>query len=314
MRVFGSDRISGVMERLGLEEGQDIQHPLITRAITTAQKRVENHNFEIRKWLIKYDDVMNKHREVIYSYRNTILEEHDLKDYLFEHLNEVLSNLCDNYYILEGTDETVDFVGLSKQIFSLIGMIIKPEELEGKSRDELYDDIFSKLEQDYEKKKKSIDEEMFSSYLKWKLLDVVDTKWKDHLYGMDELRESVSLRAFGQKDPLVEYQHEGHRLFLTMMDEIKFTSVREVFAMPIMYVDEELARQDHFEVSDLVHPEFDRHSSFQAEEQSQPQAVPSQTMETYEKDEPYVRTDKKVGRNEPCPCGSGKKYKKCCAK
>ncbi|MBU1894253.1 MAG: SEC-C domain-containing protein, partial [Candidatus Omnitrophica bacterium] len=305
MRVFGSDRIANVMERLGLEEGQDIQHPLITRAIGTAQKRVENHNFEIRKWLLKYDDSMNKQREVIYSYRDIVLEDSDLTDYVFDAVYEVLDSILDNYY----SAEELDYKELSAELFESFHIVFKEDFFEGRKKEEVYENIIKVLEEDFDKKKNSVDQESFLMYLRWRLLDVVDRRWKDHLYAMDELRESVGLRAWGQIDPLIEYKREGHRMFAEMMGLIKHDSVKEVFSMPVIHIADEVLKQSHFDISDIIHPEVTEQERFAP---TPAEVFPEKSSSA--KPETFVRKDEKVGRNDLCPCGSGKKYKKCCGR
>jgi preprotein translocase subunit SecA len=312
MRIFGSDKIAKVMERLGIEEGQDIQHPLITKAIETAQKRVEGHNFEIRKWVLKYDDVMNKQREVIYGYRNLLLEETDIKDYVFEAVHEVLDNIIERFYSLEVSEEGFEFEKLSKELLDTFRIIVKPEQLVNKDPEDLYADIMKTLEIEYEKKENSVeDKEMFSHYVRWRLFEVVDARWKEHLYGMDELRESVGLRAYGQIDPLIEYQKEGHRTFVEMMQSIKAESVNEIFSMPVIHVPKAGQRESHFNIEEALHPDFEDNYIKQP---SQSQVPEPEVHQQPDRVNTYIRSDEKVGRNDSCPCGSGKKYKKCCGR
>ncbi len=307
MRIFGSDRIANVMGRLGLEDGQDIQHPLITRAISSAQKKVENHHFEIRKWLLKYDDVMNKQREVIYNYRDTILDETNFKNFVLTPASELLNNIISKYYDLQGEEE-VDYKGLSREILENFHIITKPEEIANITKEEFLENCVNYLEKIYNDKHTRIDQETFIDFLRWKFLDIVDRKWKDHLYGMDELRESVGLRAFGQKDPLIEYQHEGHKIFAEMILRIENECVKEFYSMPIIHVDKEMTKQEHFNISEMLHPDFHEQGPFIPINQEQPQ----NSAQEHHKGHTFVRDEKKVGRNEDCPCGSGKKYKKCC--
>jgi preprotein translocase subunit SecA len=313
MRIFGSDRIAKVMERLGMEEGQDIQHPLITRAIETAQKRVEGHNFEIRKWLLKYDDVMNKQREVIYGYRNLLLEEMSIREYIFDAVYETLDLVLNKYYETENTESGVNFPALARDVFSVFRILAKPEELEGKNKEELHETLLNILKSEYSKKEKMLEDAMFNNYLRWRLLDVVDRKWKDHLYAMDEMRESVGLRAWGQIDPLIEFQREGHKMFAEMMGSIKSDSVTEFYSMPAVSIKkEDLVRETKFEISEMVHPEFKEGYAPAHKEADNPEG--SQAAEQEHKGVTYKRQDDKVGRNDSCPCGSGKKYKKCCGR
>lgn len=312
MRIFGSDRIKTVMDHLGMEEGQDIQHPFITKAIETAQKRVEQHNFEVRKHLLEYDNVMNRQREVIYDERRKILQGANLKDYIYEITEEVLDYALDTYINDKASADQWDFDGLRQYFESKFMIRTDDVKLEEMRKPQIRDIFFDAMKKAYEEKEKSMGEGMARYMEKMILLQVVDSKWKDHLYAMDSLKEGIGLRAYGQRDPLVEYQHEGYAMFMDMIDRIKEETLEYLFKIKAVKEEREPpvfnpARQQ------LLHEEKSQFQDVPAAGAESSTAsykgqLPEEHVRQYEREEP------KVGRNDPCPCGSGKKYKKCCGK
>jgi preprotein translocase subunit SecA len=311
MRIFGSDRIKGMMEKMGMEEGQDIQHPFITKAIETAQKRVESHNFEIRKHLLEYDNVMNRQREVIYEERRRVLFGEDLKEYIHELMEEVVDSALATYANEKMRADEWDFEGLRQYLESRFFIKTKDLNFEEMRLPEIRDTILEKMKSVYEEKEKQLGTDMARHLERMVLLQVVDTRWKDHLYAMDSLREGIGLRAYGQRDPLVEYQHEGYAMFMDMIDRIKEETLEYLFKIQAVKEEREAPV---FAVSkqQLVHEEK---SQFQDVPQGEDAASPaSYEGQLPQKVETYHREAPKVGRNDPCPCGSGKKHKKCCGK
>ena len=297
MRLFGSERLIGLMEKLGLEKGQVIEHPWVAGSIEIAQRRVEQHNFEIRKQLLDYDNVMNKQREIIYSQRKQTLEGADLKENMLDMLKGSIDSIVDNYI---GSKEEPDFPGLLNIINLKLGLNIEGKELENLDNLALKDKIYEIAFVSYEEKEKSVGPDLLRHLERMVFLQIIDSKWKDHLYAMDSLREGIGLRAYGQRDPLIEYKREGFLMFNQMIASIEEEAVETLFklqpAKPAHFkgvFSEERQELSHPEVSSLNLPEEQR-------EQEQPQSKPIQS------------THPKVGRNDPCPCGSGKKYKKCC--
>jgi preprotein translocase subunit SecA len=310
MRIFGSDKIKNVMERLGMEEGQDIQHPFITRAIGTAQKRVEQHNFDIRKHILEYDNVMNRQREVIYDERRKILFGEDLKGYIHDVMEEVIEGALDTYLNEKLRFDEWDFEGLRQYLELGFGIKAKDLNLEETPRPGIMDAILERMKATYELKEKSLGGPMMRHLERMILLQVVDSRWKDHLYAMDSLREGIGLRAYGQRDPLIEYQHEGYGMFMDMIDRIKEETLEYLFRVQTVQEEAKSAVFD-FSKQNLVHEEKSQFQDVPSEEGGQAAMsyagqLPEQKAETYKREEP------KVGRNDPCPCGSGKKYKKCC--
>ena len=319
MRIFGSDRITSIMNRLGMEEGQDIQHPLVTKSIEIAQKRVESRNFDIRKHLLEYDNVMNKQREVIYEERRRVLGGRDLKEHMLELVEEVLDNVMDIYLNKNIHRNEWDYKGLSEFVrhkfrLNTIGM-----QLEGLEIDDIRESLFEKIKEVYNAKEKSLGEETMRHLERIVMLNIIDSRWKDHLYAMDNLKEGIGLRAYGQKDPLVEYQHEAFDMFSKMTTHIKEEVMEFVFK--VQAVHEESSRtgvSPVFAPLHFLHPEAARvgGGKFESEEERR-EAVrsrPSLSQMEEPGHDPYKREGNKVGRNDPCSCGSGKKYKKCCGK
>ena len=314
MRIFGSDRIKMIMEKLGMEEGQDIQHPFITRAIETAQRRVEQHNFEIRKHLLEYDNVMNRQREVIYEERKRVLYGEELRDYISELMEEIVDFALDTYLNEKVGVDQWDFEGFRQYFDSRFGIKTKELNLEEMRRPDIHETILEAMKAAYEAKEKALGNDMARHLERMVLLQVIDTRWKDHLYAMDSLREGIGLRAYGQRDPLIEYQHEAYAMFTDMIDRIKEETLEYLFKIKAVK-EEEAPSVFDLSKQQTVH-----------EERSQFQGVPAQgeqdtaSMASYEgqlpeaKVETFKREEPKVGRNDPCPCGSGKKYKKCCGK
>ncbi len=310
MRIFGSDRISGFMQKLGMEEGQEIEHPFITRAIETAQKRVEARNFEIRKQLLEYDNVMNRQREVIYAERKKVLEGEDLREHFLGMIEEVIDEATAGY--AAGAEEA--FKILSDTVRKIFPISL--ESLEDASGENLADGLIERAKAAYEEKEKKIDAENLRHLERMILLDVVDSKWKDHLRNMDNLREGIGLRAYGQKDPLVEYKHEAFDAFQEMILLIKEEALAFIFRVQPATTE----RTAEVPVKKLapvqfLHPEAKRAMATTpiarglsaAGEGTFTEATPSPDGSA----QPVRNSGEKVGRNEPCPCGSGKKYKKC---
>jgi len=291
LRIFGADRISGIMNRFGMEEGEPIEHKLITRAIENAQKRVENRNFEVRKHLLQYDDVMNKQREIIYALRNRALHDASLEDLIQQNIDEIAPELCDEYFHEGIPPEEIDIKGFKEDVFKHFATPLwnTPEELIKAKPEELEQLVLDAIDAVYHKREEQFGTEMMRQIEKWIFLRVQDELWKDHLLDMDHLREGIGLRGYAQQDPLREYQKEAYDLFLKFDSRIKIEFIEKLFTAQIM-----------------------------PREEMQPQEQPKNMTlgrgndaETPEK-KPLTRKQPKVGRNEPCPCGSGKKYKKCC--
>lgn len=286
MRIFGSDRISSLMGKLGMEESQPIEHKWVSKAIETSQKRVEGHNFDIRKHLLEYDDVNNKQRSEIYSFRREILTNDNLSDHLSEMLENTLDYILANYCGKNKHPEEWDLKGLRDAIYGQFGVY---PEIDIAPFEELHDKLLDEIKRAYETKEQEIGAETFRYLEKMILLQVVDMQWKDHLLSMDHLKEGVGLRGYGQRDPLVEYKKEAFEIFADLSDRVAAEVVARLMKVQI-------AREEH------VREKFTPRQSKLSYGRGEGQAAKPQT----------VVKDKKIGRNDPCICGSGKKYKKCC--
>ncbi|MEQ1846223.1 MAG: SEC-C metal-binding domain-containing protein, partial [Nitrospira sp.] len=301
MRIFASERVSQLMLKLGMEEGVPIEHGMVTRAIANAQKKVEAHNFEIRKQLLEYDDVMNKQREVIYRHRRAVLSGENLTNDLHDMMGSSVESSLSVYCPPEQYPEEWDVKGLTEVMQSQFGLDITQgkhdggDSLRDVGRDALLEDLRTHVRDAYAKKEQELGPDLMRFLEKTFMLQVIDHHWKDHLLGMDHLRDGIGLRGYGQKDPLIEYKREGFDLFAGMMDRVKSDTLDRLF-----------------------HVQAVRHEGEQPAPPPQPiisQPPPKLTLnrgdEPITAQAPAQRTENKVGRNDPCPCGSGKKYKKC---
>jgi preprotein translocase subunit SecA len=305
MRLFGSDRIAGLMDKLGLEDGQAIEHPWVTGSIEIAQRRVEQHNFEIRKQLLEYDNVMNKQREIIYGQRRQILEGFSLKENILEIIDKLAGEIT-QAYSSSATSE-VDIPGLTGHAALKFGLQLDAGEFSGKDEQDIRETLRGRLVRAYEEKEESITPELTRNLERMVFLQIIDSKWKDHLYAMDSLREGIGLRAYGQRDPLIEYKREAFEMFSQMVGAIEGEAVEAIFKLQPASSSQDRLRGVFSSVhKELSHPESAKFQSPQEEASSLP------VRETAHK--PVQSHQPKVGRNDPCPCGSGKKYKKCCGK
>ena len=301
LRIFGSERISGIMDRLGIEEEQPIEHGLVSKAIENAQKKVEGHNFEIRKHLLEYDDVMNKQREVIYSQRREVLAGEDLRNSVLETVAERSEDLVDSYADEKVHPEDWDLKGLQDALYLQFPFRwpALPQIQDGFRRDQLKEWVVEQATEFYRKKEEEFGEATLRYLEKVIMLQSIDYHWKEHLLGIDQLKEGIGLRGYAQKDPRIEYQKEAYQMFMEMLDTIKRDTLEKLFAIQI-------AREQGVQEVKL-----ERKQTFVLGRGEPAQAKGG--GETEDGKGVTVRRDgKKVGRNDPCPCGSGRKYKKCC--
>jgi len=321
MRIFGSDKISGLMQKLGMEEGQEIEHPLVTRAVETAQKRVEMRNFEIRKHLIEYDDVMNRQREIIYEERNRVLEIADLTDHVLEMVENVVDTMIVQYVNPEVREEERNEDGFKHAFQAKFGIEVKDAFFTKDSFEEFRENLVNQAAAQFRARIDRFGAEKMHFLERYILLHVIDAKWKDHLRAVDELREGIGLRAYGQRNPLVEYKQESFDMFEQMVVSIKEEAIEFLFKVQAVR-EEAVIRPVSPSKQQYLHPEASGMTAGPTPgapgvEESPPYGLPpaaqaprplgrsSRMPDTVRRDQP------KVGRNEPCPCGSGKKYKKC---
>jgi preprotein translocase subunit SecA len=332
MRIFGSDRIAGLMQRLGMEEGVPIEHNMVTKAIARAQKQVEAQNFAVRKHLLEYDDVMNKQRESVYSLRRELLEGRvhvteeeavDTREYLMTLAEELLDGTVDRYAGAAVDVEERDYEGLKQavvEIFGLDPVELDAIDLESLRPDDLGDALWPPIVAKYEKKEVLIPTDILRRVERDIMLQIVDAQWKDHLYSLDHLKEGIGLRGYGQRDPLVEYKKESFALFQAMKDRIEEEIVRYLWRLTPIIGDEPGAaavprpqapkRPPQITMSRPTNTPspfggFGAGASAVADPPRPARTGGDDVVRQVKRDEP------KVGRNDPCPCGSGKKYKKC---
>ena len=290
LRIFGSDRLKGLMLKLGMEEDVPIIHPMVTRSIERAQKQVEARNFDIRKHLLEYDDVMNKQRVQIYSLRRELLEGKGQTEYLAQKMEEILDWILDTYADekIEPNEWSIPELTLQMQRQFGIDPVKEGVDFHAVSRPQLKEKLWSAVQARYRQKEAVLGEDIMRQHERLVMLNVIDTQWKDHLLTMDHLKEGIGLRGYGQRDPLTEYKRESFEMFAAMKERIENDIIRFLFLMEPVIQKEREAMQER--------RERDLQYSAPAKETSEPRRAVAGA---------------KVGRNDPCPCGSGKKYKKC---
>ncbi len=317
MRIFASDKVRNLMQKLGMEEGESIEHPWVSKAIENAQRKVESHNFDIRKHLLEYDDVANDQRKVIYQQRNELMGSEDISDNIEAIRHDVVDSIINSYIMPNSMEEQWDVAGLERALEKETSIKLPLQDWLDRD-DKLFEEplrerIHESVKNLIDEKQQLIGVEVMHKLQKDVMLQMLDTKWKEHLAAMDYLRQSVGLRGYAQKNPKQEYKREAFEMFQQMLEEIKqdtisflchvkFQSAEEVAPLASENTPpplEDLQLQ-HAQADDILHPE----------QEQQPNRPPPEAV----KSDPIVRSDKKVGRNEPCPCGSGKKYKHCCGK
>lgn len=297
MRLFGSERIQGMVEKLGMEEDDAIEHKMLSKSIESAQKKVEGKNFSIRKSVLQYDDVMNKQREIIYAERKRVLEGENIKPEIMEMIDALADAIVDKFCPEKTYQEEWDIKGLKEKIQQQFAADINIEEeiskIDNSKMKSLIKDMARRI---YEMKESMLPEEEFRELERVILLQVVDSKWMDHIDSMDQLRQGMGLRAIGQEDPVRAYQIEGFDMFDAMTESIKEETVRYLMSFQIQKQEEKPVQIQRKAVVDLEKVQEGFENSLE------------------EKAAAPKKTEKVVGRNEECPCGSGKKYKKCCGK
>ncbi len=303
MRRFASDRVSSIMEKIGMKEGQEIEHPWVSKAIGRAQKKVEEYHFEIRKNLTEYDKVMNDQRHWIYDMRQRVLEARDLKTISLEICQDVLESGIERFLPDRGEEDIPGFVRWLGRKFDLS---LSGEQLKSVPKEKLLDLLDEKVQQRYEAHEAELGEENMRDVESYLLLNSIDTKWKDHLFAMDGLRSSIGLRGYAEKDPKVAYALEGGSMFQEMLENMK-DEVSDLL-LKLRPATTEMIDDDVWDAQSAEHADFNEEGDAQREAQQ----AAMDGAGGGERIEPIRRDNKKIGRNEPCPCGSGKKYKKCC--
>jgi preprotein translocase subunit SecA len=338
MRIFGSDRISGLMLRLGMEEGVPIEHGMVTKSIERAQKQVEAQNFAMRKHLLEYDDVMNKQRVAVYGMRRMILEGKDTRDHVLNLSQEVLDWYLDLYLDEKQDAEAWNYDAFHMALKETYGLDVPMDALQSMGRDEIRDTLGPRIKERYESKEREVGPELMQFHQRMIMLQIVDAQWKDHLYALDHLKEGIQLRSYGQRDPLVEYKKESFDMFQALRDRIDEEILKWVFLFQPVATPpaRETGPEPEDPLAGMSDPSARRSVPGAAVRQPEmalagaaraPRNLtfnnPTETPSAFARQEPreaqgggdevqtVKREGKKVGRNDPCPCGSGKKYKKC---
>ncbi len=322
MRIFASDRLSGIMQRLGMEEGEAIVSPMVSRAIERAQKRVEEQNFSSRKHLLEYDDVMNQQRQVIYTRRKAALMGQSEIDFVEPTITNVVQTISEKYSPEALNAEAWDFSGIEKEIKGEFNIDLSLSNLDASdtTADAIAQEANEKITAEYRKKAEDVGPENMIKIECYVYLQIIDQAWKDHLLAMDALKDAVSLRGYGQRDPLQEYKKEAFTLFSQLMGRIEEETTLALLRMP----KPEVVREMPYEEVDMEELEF-KHPDASSAPAPQPPAPAtpdndklvyhgsrqSPPQEEKAAQQTYKRETAKIGRNDPCPCGSGKKYKKC---
>jgi preprotein translocase subunit SecA len=299
LRIFGSDRLSSIMDKLGMEEDEPIEHSMVSRAIENAQRKVEGHNFDIRKHLLEYDDVMNKQREVIYSQRREVLEGENVQPIVGDMITDLLDQVRGEFALKKVADEW-DWAAIEERIGQVFNIELDwpAEERQNLDQESFAEKLRETVQQAYARQEERNGEEQMRQLERMVLLQMVDSLWKEHLLHMDHLKEGIGLRGYGQKNPLNEYKREGYNLFRSLIEAVKLHTVANLMRIQLVQ-DDELERLEE--------------ERRQQRERELAEAKRSIAAEPGEIDRrPIQRAEDKIGRNATCPCGSGKKFKKCC--
>jgi preprotein translocase subunit SecA len=306
-----------------MEEGEPIEHKLVTRAIATAQKRVETHNFEIRKHLLEYDDVMNKQREIVYGMRRQILDGESQEDTIAEWVDDVVGTTLDGYAPAEAHPEDWDLAGLGQALNQQFDVKVTPAQfMEIASREGLEDLVGSAVKERYAERERELGIDLIRMLERHEMLIVIDQQWKDHLLSIDHLKEGIGLRGYGQRDPLTEYKREAFDLFEAMVERVKGSVLERLYKVQVVReaaagssADDDANREA---MARWLEAQHDRRLAtdrlafdLRPIERGGPGEAPPSAAGRPAAPAPRTATGDKVGRNDPCPCGSGKKYKKC---
>ncbi|NOS76120.1 MAG: preprotein translocase subunit SecA [Methyloglobulus sp.] len=310
MRIFASDRVAGLMQKLGMGNGEAIEHPWVTRSIENAQRKVENRNFDIRKEILAYDDVANDQRKVVYAQRNELMEATDISDIIVEIRKDVVNNLITQYIPPKTMEEQWNIKGLEDHLYQELNtevpiqkMLDQDKKLQEAS---LRIRILDVLGQFYNQKEQQMTPEVMRHFEKSVMLQVLDNSWKEHLSAMDYLRKGIHLRGYAQKDPKQEYKREAFEMFTSLLDHIKYEVTRILFRVQVRQEEDIQAMDEQMQAPKELHYE---HAEVSALGEYDPEAVLEEMPVA--PTQPFVRESNKVGRNDPCPCGSGKKFKQC---
>ncbi|CAA9890484.1 preprotein translocase subunit, ATPase [Candidatus Methylobacter favarea] len=309
MRIFASDRVAGLMQKLGMGNGEAIEHPWVTRSIENAQRKVEGRNFDIRKEILAYDDVANDQRKVIYAQRNELMAAKEISDIITAIRRDVVNNLITQYIPPKTMIEQWNIKGLEEHLHQefnvkipLAKMLDEDHSLQEES---LRTRVIDILEQNHKDKERQLTKEVLQHFEKSVMLQVLDNSWKEHLAAMDYLRQGIHFRGYAQKDPKQEYKREAFEMFTHLLEHIKYEVIGILFKVQVRQEQDVEVIDEQRKTSKEMHFEHAQAPALEEQESSQP------ASEAPAVEQPYIRHEKKIGRNNPCPCGSGKKYKQC---
>jgi len=312
LRIFASERVAALMQRLGMEEGEAIEHPWVTRAIESAQRKVEAHNFDIRKQLLEYDNVANDQRKVVYELRNELLAAEDITDILDAIRKDVIAEEVDKHIPPDTFEEQWDLEGLEQALENDFGLSYPVRQvLEAHPEmqiEELKEKIVEAAERAYREKEQQVGPEILRQFEKSVMLQILDNAWKEHLAAMDHLRQGIHLRGYAQRDPKQEYKREAFQMFSSMLENIKHETISMLSRVQVQS-EEDVEAVDEQRRESAPHDVHYEHAEASAMAEEEAQAPGGEGGEVAQ--QPYTRPTRKIGRNEPCPCGSGKKYKQC---
>jgi preprotein translocase subunit SecA len=306
MRIFASEKVSNMMKKLGMEDGEAIEHPWVTRAIENAQRKVEGRNFDMRKSLLDFDDVANDQRKVVYQQRNGVMDSEEITETIDGIWDDVFNNCVDQYVPQQSLTEQWDLEGLEHKLKTefLLELPVQQWLIDDANLQEetIRENILVHAKATYVEKKEQVGQEIISGFEKSVMLQTIDTLWKEHLASMDHLRQGIHLRGYAQKDPKQEYKRESFEMFLEMLDNLKQDVVTILSKVQVQSKEEVEAIAEQRRIADAKIELEMKHANASNGET---------TLNDDDSADPFVREDRKVGRNEPCPCGSGKKFKQC---
>jgi len=305
MRIFASEKVAGLMQKLGMEEGEAIEHPWVSRAIENAQRKVEAHNFDIRKQLLQYDDVANDQRKVIYQQRNDLLHSESISEAIANMRKDVVQGVFRAHVPPNSLDEQWDVAGLEQSLANEFGIELPVQKwLDDEDQitaEDIHDRIYQHFDNSYRDKAETLGDELLVRLEKEITLMILDRHWKEHLAAMDYLRQGIGLRGYAQKNPVQEYKRESFEMFTAMLDGINYEVIQALTRVQIRDEEQVEALEQRNQPDSDIKME---HASAQNPLSAEPQEDESQPQ-------PFVRKERKLGRNEPCWCGSGKKFKQC---
>jgi preprotein translocase subunit SecA len=314
MRIFGSDRIQGLLGRLGMEEGEAIEHNMVSRSIERAQKQVEGRNFEVRKHLLEYDDVMNKQREAIYGMRRDIFDGKEEKEYVLGVAKDILETVVETHCPERADPSEWGLAELSNDVLAYFDIDVRKAGLDlAKMGDrEIADELWQRIEAKYEEKEQRVSPQLMRLLERDVMLRYVDLAWKDHLFALDHLKEGIGLRGYGQRDPLQEYKKESYSLFGALKERVEDSVIKTLFRLePVSEEHMEHERQRRERSAPSSRMQFSAPSTSAPKPMTATPDSPFGEVQQAPVAQQPVRAEKVPGRNDPCWCGSGKKYKKC---